>query len=316
MGWSIAEIAEQNLEILAECFPDPQYRQKCRDFLSAANGRWDDFKVKVRDGRILDVTAAVVRLSDGTRLAIGQDISERKQAEEQLTITSDQLRKLSASLQSAREEEGMRIARELHDELGATLSSLRWDLEYALEVVSESNDLAPLTDLRKRIEDMIKLADTTLSSVRRIVAELRPIGLDELGLSEAVEWQARQFQERTGIVVECDCALEHIDLSHQQLIAVFRIFQEGLTNILRHAQATKVSIQIVEEKGELILTIKDNGRGITDEEKSGKRTLGLLGMRERAHLIGGKVDISGVERVGTLLTVKIPLPAKLARAIG
>jgi PAS domain S-box-containing protein len=236
-----------------------------------------------------------------------QDVTDLRLAEEQLKLTSKQLRALSASLQAAREEEGTRIAREIHDELGAALSSLRWDLEDLDETISESRNGSQLQELRKKIEAMMRLTDTTLNTVRRIASELRPVALDALGLNEAIEWQARQFQERTGIIVHCDCILENVDLSREQSTAAFRIFQEALTNILRHAQATRVNIQMKEKDGEFILTISDNGRGITDDEKSGQRTLGLLGMRERAHLIRGKIDIGRSDGKGTLVTVRIPI---------
>ncbi len=236
-----------------------------------------------------------------------QDVTERRQAEERLRATTEQLRALSARIHSAREEEGTRIAREIHDELGAALSSLRWDLEDAAEATSQSGDRSQPQELRKKIEAMMRLTDTTINTVRRIASELRPIALDALGLSEAIELQARQFQERTGIVVHCDCTLENLDLGREQSTAVFRIFQEALTNILRHAQATMVKVQMKEGDSEFILTISDDGRGITDDEKAGKSTLGLLGMRERAHLIEGKIDITGSEGKGTVVTVRIPV---------
>ncbi|MDX6498087.1 MAG: hypothetical protein QOG23_1347 [Blastocatellia bacterium] len=236
-----------------------------------------------------------------------QDITDRKLAEELLKATNEQLRSLSARLQSAREQEGIRIARELHDELGAALSSLRWDLEEAVEVMSGATDLSQFADVTKRIEAVIELTDATVNFVRRIASELRPIALDELGLSEAIEFQARQFQERTGIILQCDCDQENVDLNGEQSTAVFRIFQEALTNILRHAQATTVQIQLRKENGAVVLTISDNGRGITDEEKSGQRTLGLLGMRERAHLVGGAININGSSGEGTVITVRIPI---------
>lgn len=241
--------------------------------------------------------------------AIYRDITKRKQAEERLRATSEQLRALSARLQSAREEEGTRIARELHDELGSALSSLRWDLEEIDEVLTESTDLSHLAALRKKIEALISLTDTTLNTVRRISSELRPIALDELGLMEAIEWQAQQFQARTGIVVNCDCPLESDDLPQEQAAAIFRIFQEALTNVLRHAQATRVDVIAKKEAGEFVLTISDNGRGITEDEQSGSPSLGLLGMRERANLIGGKIQITGVEGKGTVVTLRVPISA-------
>jgi PAS domain S-box-containing protein len=252
------------------------------------------FPIKDAAGRFYRVTG------------IAEDITERKQAEERLKATSEQLRALSARFQAAREEEGTRIAREIHDELGAALTSLRWDLEGFDEGISEAGNGQP-QELRQKIEAMMRLTDTTISTVRRIASELRPFALDEVGLIEAIEWQARQFQGRTGIIVRCDCTLESDDLNREQSTAAFRISQEALTNILRHAQATRVNIQMKEEDGEFILTIGDNGRGITDDEKSGRRTLGLLGMRERAHLVGGKIDIAGSEGKGTVVTIRFPI---------
>jgi signal transduction histidine kinase len=184
---------------------------------------------------------------------------------------------------------------------------LKWDLEEVVEVISGATDLSQFGEVTKRIEAVIELTDTTVNFVRRIASELRPIALDELGLSEAIEFQARQFQERTGIIVQCDCDQESVDLNGEQSTAVFRIFQEALTNILRHAQATTVKIQLHKENGAVVLTISDNGRGITDDEKSGQRTLGLLGIRERAHLIGGTIEINGPDGKGTVITVRVPI---------
>jgi signal transduction histidine kinase len=235
------------------------------------------------------------------------DITERKLAEERLKATTEQVRALSASLQSAREEEGTRIAREIHDELGAALSSLRWDLEEIDEAISQSASPPALQERRKKIGSMIRLIDTTINTVRRIASELRPIGLDDLGLAEAIKFHARQFQDRTGIVVECDCDMRTAELSREHSTAIFGIFQEAMTNSLRHSEATRVNIQMKEENEEFGLTISDNGRGITDDEKLGQRTLGLLGMRERADLIGGRIEITGSDGKGTVVIVRIPM---------
>jgi signal transduction histidine kinase len=153
---------------------------------------------------------------------------------------------------------------------------------------------------------MLRLSETTISAVRRISSELRPSVLDDLGLAAAIEWQARQFQTRTGIICHCEGSVENLDLDREQSTAIFRILQEALTNILRHARATRVEISIKEEAGEIVLTVGDNGRGITEDEKSRLQSLGLLGMRERAHLIGGAIDIIGVDAQGTVVTVRVP----------
>jgi PAS domain S-box-containing protein len=262
-----------------------------------------------RDGTemFLDINASLVEYKGQWAIqSINRDITERKQAEEQLKATSEHLRALSARFQSAREEEGTRIAREIHDELGAALSSLRWDLEEVEEVIAGSGEQPRLQELRKKIAAMMRLTDTTVNSVRRIASELRPTALDTLGLVEAIQLQAEQFQERTGIIVQCDCSLEKMYLTPEQSTAIFRIYQEALTNILRHAQATRVEVS-TEEEGSFVLRISDNGRGITEDEKTSQHTLGLLGMRERAHLIGGQIDIKGVDGKGTVVTVRIPI---------
>jgi signal transduction histidine kinase len=153
---------------------------------------------------------------------------------------------------------------------------------------------------------MMRLTDTTISTMRRIASELRPSILDDLGLPEAIEWQAQQFQTRTGIVCRCYCSLENLEFDPGQSTAIFRIFQEALTNILSHAEATTVDVVARSDDGEVVLTISDNGKGITEDQKSSRLSLGILGMRERAHLIGGKLEVSGTNGTGTVVTVRVP----------
>jgi signal transduction histidine kinase len=177
-------------------------------------------------------------------------------------------------------------------------------------LVSEFADPRDQQILREKTGVMMDLTDTTIGVVRRIASELRPSVLDDLGLVEAIEWQAQQFQTRTGIICNCGCSLEGLVLSEEQSTAVFRIFQESLTNVLRHAQATNVEVGTMRDDGNFILTVTDNGRGISDEEKWGTHSLGLLGMRERAHLIGGEIDITGTPGIGTNVTVRVPIRGK------
>jgi PAS domain S-box-containing protein len=241
-----------------------------------------------------------------------RDITERKPAEEQLRATSEQLRVLSARLRSTREEEGARIARALHDELGSALTSLKWDLEEIDNTYTLARSQGSLLALRAKIATMTKQIDDTINTVRRIASELRPRILDDLGLAAAIEWQTQQFQARTGIICQVDALVENGGVSQEQATAIFRIFQEALTNILRHAQATRVNITIAEEEGAYIVDVRDNGRGITEEERTGSRSLGLLGIRERAQLIGGTIDLTGLPGKGTVLTVRVPLPSQAA----
>ena len=241
-----------------------------------------------------------------------RDSTERRRAEEQLQATSEQLRALSARLRLAREEEGARIARELHDELGAALTRLKWDLEEMETTIAVAGNAGSLSALRDKVATMTTLIDETINTVRRISAELRPRLLDELGVVAAIEWQAQQFQARTGIICQFDALLDNGDMSPEHATALFRILQEALTNILRYAQATQVTITLAEEAGAYVLEVRDNGRGITEAERTGSRSLGLLGMRERAQLIGGTLDLTGLAGKGTVLTVRMPLASQTA----
>jgi signal transduction histidine kinase len=154
---------------------------------------------------------------------------------------------------------------------------------------------------------MVRLTEATVTTVRRIASELRPSILDDLGLMEAIEWQAQRFELKTGIACDCEYGPEDLNLSSEQSTAIFRIFQEALTNVFRHASASRVNIAAAARASEFALTISDNGRGITPSEAAGPRSLGLVGMRERAHLIGGAVDIHGAPGAGTVVTVRVPL---------
>jgi PAS domain S-box-containing protein len=252
-----------------------------------------------------------IRNQDGEIYRMGgvaEDITERKEAENRLKATTEQLRALSASLQSARETEAARIAHQIHDDMGGILTGLRWELEALAKMIHEPAVPEQLkAAMQNKLGSMLGLTDTTINVVRRIASELRPSILDDLGLMEAIEWQAQQFQSRTGI--ECQCSLQNIPLGDRQATAVFRIFQEALTNILRHAQATRVDVVIKEEDGILMLTVADNGRGITPAEKSNRASLGILGMQERAHLIGGQLDLVGEAGAGSTLQLRIPVQA-------
>jgi PAS domain S-box-containing protein len=271
-----------------------------------------DYRIRRRGGeaRIVHAIGSVVSDELGTPIRMfgaTQDVTARKRAEEELKATSEQLRALSTRLQAAKEEEATRIAREIHDELGGALTVLKWDLEEVGDRLAEPADSLELASLRKKIAAMTALIETTVDTVRRLASELRPMALDELGLVAAIEWQALQFEGRTGIVVGYECSLEKVDFNSEQAIAVFRVLQEAMTNVLRHAQATKVTITVKEEGGEFSLAIKDNGKGITESEKSDAHSLGLLGMRERAHLIGATIDVTGMPGKGTLVALRVPI---------
>jgi signal transduction histidine kinase len=320
-----AAIADQRLLVLCTF---PLAASAATDILDAArthqlavarrHGAWEVVEVP----ELKQAKAEIQRLNDeleqriidrtrelaATNQALHGEIRERQRTEEALKVTSEVLRTLAASVSAAREAERARIARELHDELGAMLTSLRWDLEGIEKLYAEAGHPLDLATGREQVEAMLRHIDASTNTVKRLAADLRPSMLDDLGLVAAIEWQAQQFEARTGIICQFNAFVEEVELTWEQATALFRILQEALTNILRHAQATSVSITLAVEAGEFVLEVRDNGRGITEAEKTAAHALGLMGMRERALLVGGEIEITGVAGKGTVLLVRIPLP--------
>jgi signal transduction histidine kinase len=214
------------------------------------------------------------------------------------------LRHLAAYLQKTREEERARIAREIHDELGQLLATVQMGMSLMAEEYRDHQKLSA------KISDFDQLLREAVKTVQRISADLRPQMLDTLGLGDAMDWQAQEFQKRTGI----DCTLklllqrEHFD--PEVATAIFRIFQETLTNVIRHAGATRVLTTLQEKRNRLILIVRDNGRGITPGQSRDSHALGIMGMRERAYALGGRLRIFAAAEQGTIVMARIPVTSK------
>jgi signal transduction histidine kinase len=219
------------------------------------------------------------------------------------------LHSLALRLELAREEERARVARELHDELGQVLTSLKLEFMWLVDRL-KSHEPKPGVQLVNKLQSSIGLIEVGIQSVRQISSDLRPAVLDHLGLREAIEWATTKFEARTGIRCRLAWDLEHEPVDRTRKLAIFRILQEALTNVVRHAHAGAVRITVHERGGNLTLTIRDNGRGITKAELSSVESIGLLGMRERARLLGGRVTIVGARGRGTKITVTLPTSAK------
>src|ERR1700674_346742 len=264
-----------------------------------------EIRLQSRKGTPLSVHLSLNPLRlDSTRAVclIASDLSEMKRAEQELRASSEQLRNLAAHLLSVREEERARISREVHDELGQSLTAVKMDLAWLAGRLPRSNG-----PMLKRIRSTRQLADSIIQSIRRISTELRPAVLD-LGLAAAVEWQVQEFQARSGIQCKVRLLTREVVASNAST-AMFRIFQETLTNVARHAKATRAEVVLQKQRDRLVLLIRDNGRGFDQADPSLSKSLGLLGMRERAAILGGRVNISSAPGKGTTVAAWIPLPS-------
>jgi PAS domain S-box-containing protein len=233
---------------------------------------------------------------------VAQRTADLEAAVAQLENSRAQLLLLAQHEQVRREEDRARMAREIHDELGQALSALKMDLAWLQQHTAPKQ-----RDLLQKFRDMSDLVDTTIQGVRRIATELRPGMLDDLGLVPAMEWQLQEFEKRSGIVCSFTPSLEEVGLDDEETTVLFRILQETLTNVARHAAATRVEVSLDEEEGYVCLRVQDNGRGITASEVDGHKSFGLLGMRERVLLRSGDFSIEGAPGQGTTVVIKLPL---------
>lgn len=286
--------------------------------LTTAKARWREFFDKGRvhtttDERRLDGTPMhiegdymVIHDSEGRiagHFGIQRDVTDRHLAEEQTLASSQQLRALAARLQQVREEERTGIAREIHDELGQALTGLKMDIAWMKDRLPRDHET------RSQCTSIIHRIDGTLSAVRRIATDLRPSVLDELGLAAALEWQGQVFEARTGIEVVMELSIGGGVIPDDLGSSAFRILQESLTNIVRHAQARRVDIRLCQTAERLTLEVSDDGIGIPPERLEGTASLGLVGMRERALACGGQFIITGLPDIGTTVLLTVPLTA-------
>lgn len=252
----------------------------------------------IRDQELLMALAPVASIAIQNALAYQQRLTTVSELKE----SSKLLRALAASIELAREEERTQIARELHDQLGQALTAMKFDLAWLTNQLIQKD-----TTLSQKTKEITKQMDVMIKTVRRISTELRPGMMDDLGLADSIEWQARNFEKRTSIVCSVIVPVEALSLSRAKSLALFRIFQEALTNISRHAKAQQVDVELTATFDVVTLKLHDDGRGIKDQEITNIHSLGLLGMKERANQLGGTFEIQGVPGDGTIVTVSIPI---------
>jgi len=270
--------------------------------LFGLRGNGEEFPIEASISQVRDA-------SDKLYTVMLRDITERVRAENALKQSREELRELSANLQNVREEEKTRIARELHDDLGQQLTALKMDLSVVEHQLRAPGAGQPSAEVLLHLRGMRRLIDATVASVRRIAADLRPVMLDDLGLVPAIEWLAIDFTNRYGIDV--DRQIESgMNFSSTGATTLFRIVQEALTNVARHADASEVVLTLKIEESSCVLRIADNGRGATDKRPAhADKSFGLIGIRERAHMLGGTVTIDTAQARGFAITVAFPMTA-------
>jgi PAS domain S-box-containing protein len=317
LGWTIEEA--QRIDLSVATLPDPRERQRVVEDFRKADGRWVNNRPQRRDGKTLDSLWAQVGLPGGLTWVLGQDLTERRhteaelrraeeercRAQERLLQSNEELRALAARVQALREEESTRIAREVHDELGPMLTALHLDVAWLERSLGQGGP--PAADkLVEKLRSMSGMLDIAADAVHRIASELRPAVLDRLGLDAAVEWYVGEFQKRTLISCGLHSRFDSRALDALHSITVFRILQEALTNAARHSLASRIEVRLRADAGRVRLEVTDNGKGIPEDCLNAASSLGLLGMHERARLLGGDVTIRRNPGGGTTVAAWLP----------
>lgn len=307
-GWKPEEIIGQSTRLLYRT--DEDYEEVAKYIYSHLEKEPSvrlEFPCLRRDGVPIECAISAARIGERLKekniVVIYEDITERKKEKDELEKSREELRKLTAHLESIREKERTIIARELHDEIGQLLTAMNTETVLLARRIPEGN-----RELTHRLSSLSHLIEMTMESLKRIYMSLRPGMLDHLGLASSVLWQAEEFTNRTGIPCNMEVKPESLPLDPDLSIALFRIFQETLTNIARHANATEVKGRLYLQNGHIHLEVRDNGRGISEAEMNKAHSFGLMGIRERVSNLGGMVEIRGSQGIGTEIKVTIPLP--------
>ncbi len=255
---------------------------------------WYNTPILDEDGNLVEV------------ISMGIDVTEREKSKEELINSEQKLRALASHLQSVREEERAAIARELHDELGQILTSVKMNLMMMSKQVIQEDESFDKTIFENEIQSMNEMIEHSVRRLKKLISELRPEVLDNLGLIPAVEWLVEQFISRSGIKVNYSPKIKNIDLPKDKQLNIYRIIQESLTNVLRHSQANEINLNIFESDNNICIEIKDNGRGFSPDNLDPLHSIGITGMKERALTFGAKLKIESLPGSGTSVLLSVP----------
>jgi PAS domain S-box-containing protein len=310
-GYSKAEFLGMNIRDLRPAPDTTNLHDVISTYKSGINntGIWQH---KKKDGTVVKVnliTHDIIYQGKHAKLVLANDVTEKIRAEEKLKSSHAELRELATHLQNVRESERTHMAREIHDELGQQLTGLKMDISWINRKLNTEDK-----ELKQKMNDTLNLIDGTVKTVRRLATQLRPSILDDLGIVAAMEWQSEEFQKRSEINTVFSSNVSSIELSTDLATGFFRIYQESLTNVLRHSGATEVEAMLNMKDGLLILNIKDNGIGFNSKEIESKKTLGLLGMKERTLIMGGSYEITSKPGKGTSVVIIAPIQQNLTKA--
>lgn len=308
-GFKRSELIGNPVEILVPENNREKHRQHRKKYVQMPKtrpmGEILDLYAKKKDGSIfpVEISLAPLKINGNTWIsAVIRDITERKKLNDNLKKTNEDLRMLATKIQNVKEEERTAIAREIHDELGQRLTALKIDISWILKKMGKEK-----IEIRQKSDEILKMLDGTIKIIRKISADLRPSILDDLGLIEALKWYGIDFEKRTGIKVKFQSAIADFVLPNEIATGIFRIYQESLTNVARHADAKNVNANIGFTDSKITLTITDDGKGFDARKIAEKKTLGLLGIGERALLMGGECKIKSSPGQGTTVIVTIHL---------
>ena len=310
--WPRSAVLGQSLDMLLPERFRPQHRDHIERFgrtgvTSRRMGGQTVLMALRANGEEFPIEASISHHSEDRRkffTVILRDVTERIRAEEALRRSRQELQELAAEAQMAREQEKSRVARELHDELAQALTGLKMDVAWIAERFPDTDDA-----VGKKLQRVEILLDQAVAATRRIAADLRPLILDDLGLVPAVEWLVQNFIQKTG--VPCELAVDdpELELENIHATAVFRILQESLTNVAKHAQASRVRVRIEHADGNIVFSVRDNGVGFSPQSPRLPHSLGLAGVRERSQLLGGELCIVSAPGEGATIEVRLPVPS-------